>query len=129
MIAIVERGARMHVAREHPGRDIGRRGDGLAEPDRAQHPDRLRADIDAGADLAEMRRGLENLCGEAEFGERCRRRQPGKTAANNGDARNLGHTRSPKPCKRRFTLSQLQSRARGASFDGTRLASMALGRF
>src|ERR1700677_2236688 len=94
MIAIVERGARMHVAREHPGRDIGRRGDGLAKPDRAQHPDRLRADIDAGADLAEMRRGLENLSREAEFGERCRRRQPGKTAANNGDAWNLAHPRS-----------------------------------
>ena len=53
----------------------------------------------------EMRRGLENLRGEADFGERCCRRQTGKTAADNGDARNLDNTRSPKPCKRRSHLA------------------------
>src|ERR1700690_1532684 len=89
VIAIVERGTGVNVTREHPGRDIGHRGDALAKPDCAQHPDSLWAAIDAGANLGEMRRGLENLSGEAEFGERCRHRQPGKTAAHNGDARNL----------------------------------------
>ena len=85
----------MHVTREHAGRDIGRRDDSLAEPDRAQHPDRLWADIDAGSDLAEMRRGSKTSASKPNFGERRRRRQTGKTAANNGDARSLHSPRIP----------------------------------
>ena len=88
VIAIVERGARVHVAGEHAGRDIGRRGDGVPEPDRAQDPDRLRTDIDASADLAEPWCGLKNLGGYANFGEGRCRRQSGKTAADNGDTPN-----------------------------------------
>ena len=89
MIAIVELGARVHVTGQDAGRDIGRRGDGVPEPDRAQDPDRLRTDIDASADLAEPWCGLKNLGGYANFGEGRCRRQSGKTAADNGDARAL----------------------------------------
>ena len=55
-----------------PGATSAGRGYGIAKPDRAQDPDRLRADIDAGADLAELWCGLKNLGGYAKFGEgRC----------------------------------------------------------
>jgi hypothetical protein len=93
VIAIVERGTRVHIARENAGSDIGRRGNAVAKPDRAQRADRLRADIDPGADLAKARRGFENFCREAEFGKRGRRRQTGKAAAGDGDARSFAHWR------------------------------------
>jgi len=58
----------------------------VAKPDRAQHADRLRTDIDAGADLAEGRRALENIRFDAEMGQRGRRRQSGQTAPDDSDA-------------------------------------------
>jgi hypothetical protein len=73
LVAIIERRAAVHVAGENAGRDIGRSGNPVAEPDCAQHLDRLRTDVDAGSDLAKVLRALKNLRLEAELGKGGRR--------------------------------------------------------
>ena len=90
LVAIVERRAGIHVAGEHAGRDVGDGRDPLAKPDRAQRFDGLRTDVDAGANLAELQRLLEDLHLEAEAGERGGSRQTGQAAADDGNT-NLGH--------------------------------------
>jgi len=77
-------------------REIEHRAPAVLEAHRQrlkERADRLRAHIDPGTDLAKARRGFENFCREAEFGKRGRRRQTGKAAAGDGDARSFAHWR------------------------------------
>ena len=89
--------AGLHVARVGAGRGVADGGDLVAEPDRAQRLHRLRTGVDAGADLAQGGRRLENLRRKAECGERVRRGEPRKPAADDRDAASLPlpHARLP----------------------------------
>ena len=60
-------------------------GDLVADADRPQRLDGLRACVDRGADLAQSRRGLENLGLHPEGLQRIRGREPGEPAADNRD--------------------------------------------
>ncbi len=90
LVAIVEPRSAIHVAGEHAGRDVGDGCDPLAKPNRTQRQDGLRTDVDPGANLAKLRRLLEDLRLEAEASERGSSRQPGEAAADDGNA-NLAH--------------------------------------
>ena len=65
-----------------PGDAVADGGDLVADADRPQRFDGLRACVDRGADLAQRRRGLENLRLDAERLQRLRGREPGKPAAD-----------------------------------------------
>src|SRR5665213_4098839 len=56
-----EQFARVHVAGEKAGKDVGHRRHLFAKPERRQGLHRLRADIDTAADLAQGRRSLEYI--------------------------------------------------------------------
>ncbi len=86
LVAIVKLGASVHVAGQDAGSDIRNRRDLIAQPDRAQRPDRLWTDIDARADLAEARRALKDICFDAEMRQRGRGRQSGETTPDDSDA-------------------------------------------
>jgi hypothetical protein len=75
--------AGLHVAGVDPGRCVADRGDIVADADRLQRFDRLRTDIDRGADLAQGRSGLENLRLYPDGLQRMRGRDPGEPAADN----------------------------------------------
>src|SRR5262245_11699591 len=75
----------LHVARIDAGRRVGDGGDLVAEIDRSQRLDGLRADVDRGADLAQGRRRLEHLRRHAEGPQRVRGRKPGESAADDRD--------------------------------------------
>ena len=90
LVAIIEPRAAVHVAGEYAGRDVGDGRDPLAKPNRAQRQDGLRTNVDPGANLAKLRRLLEDLRRDAEASERGRGRQPGEAAADDGNA-NLAH--------------------------------------
>ena len=75
--------AGLHVARVDAGRCVRDGGDLVADADRLQRLDGLRADVDGGADLAQSRSRLENLRLDPEGLQRLRDREPGKPAADN----------------------------------------------
>ena len=75
--------AGLHVARVDSGRQVPDGGDLVADADRLQRLDGLRADVDRGADLAQGRSGLENLRLDPEGLQRIRGREPGEPAADN----------------------------------------------
>jgi len=77
--------AGQHVAGVDAGRRVGDSRDLLADADRAQRLDGLRAGVDRGADLAEHRGGLEDFRRDAEGLERVRRGEPGEPAADDCD--------------------------------------------
>ena len=73
----------LHVARVDSGRCVRDSGDFVANADRLQRLDGLRAYVDRGADLAQSRSGLENLRLHPEGLQRMRGREPGEPAADN----------------------------------------------
>ena len=75
--------AGLHVARVDSGRRGADSGDLVADADRLQRLDGLRAGVDRGADLAQSRSGLENLSLDPEGLQRVGGREPGKPAADN----------------------------------------------
>ncbi len=75
--------AGLHVARVDSGRRGPDGGDLVANADRLQRFDGLRACVDRGADLAQRRRGLEHLRLHPEGLQRIRGREPGEPAADN----------------------------------------------
>ena len=75
----------LHVARVDAGRRVRDRGDLVADADRLQRLDGLRAGVDRGADLAQGRSGLEHLRLDPEGLQRIRGREPGEPAADNRD--------------------------------------------
>jgi hypothetical protein len=77
--------ARLHVARVDAGRRVRDRGDLVADADRLQRLDRLRADVDRGADLAQGRSRLEHIRLDPDGPERLRGREPGEPAADDRD--------------------------------------------
>ena len=75
----------LHVAGVDTGRCGRDRGDLVADADRLQRLDGLRAGVDRGADLAQSRRGLEHLRPHPEGFQRMRGRKPGEPAADDRD--------------------------------------------
>ena len=73
----------LHVARVDSGRRVPDSGDFVANTDRLQRFDGLRAYVDRGADLAQSRSGLENLRLDPKGLQRIRGREPGKPPADN----------------------------------------------
>ena len=77
--------AGLHVARVDAGRRVGDSRDLVADADRAQRLDGLRAGVDRGADLAQGRGGLEHLRLHPEGPQRVCGREPGEPAADDRD--------------------------------------------
>ena len=75
--------AGLHVAGVDAARQMPDGGDLVADADRLQRLDGLRARVDRGADLAQSRRGLENLRLHPEGLQRVRGGEPGEPAADN----------------------------------------------
>src|SRR6185295_5264410 len=73
----------LHVARVDSRRCGPDSGDAVANADRLQRFDGLRAGVDRGADLAQGRSGLEDLRLHSERLQRIRGRKPGEPAADN----------------------------------------------
>ena len=78
-----EEPAGQHVARIDARRQVPDSSDPVADADRPEGLDSLRARVDGGADLAQSRRGFENLSLDAEALQRLRGRDSRKPAANN----------------------------------------------
>src|SRR4029077_14915487 len=72
----------LHVARVDSGRGVADSGHIVAHADRLQRFDRLRTDIDRGADLAQGWSGLENLRDDPNGLQRMRGRDSGEPAAD-----------------------------------------------
>jgi hypothetical protein len=96
LLAVVELDelAGLHVAGVHAGRRPADGRDLVADADRLQRLDGLRAGVDGGADLAQRRGGLEDLRLDGEFPQRIRRREAGEPAADDCD-RAFRHSDSP----------------------------------
>ena len=75
--------AGLHVARLDSGRCGADRGELVADPDRSQRLDGLRADIDRGADLTQSRRGFEDVRPDPEGLQRMRGGEAGESATDN----------------------------------------------
>src|ERR1051326_2461687 len=81
-IVELEKLAGLHVAGVHAWRAVADGGDLVAQADRPQRLDGLRAGIDRGADLAELRRRLEHVSGDTKMLQRIRGRKSGQPAAD-----------------------------------------------
>jgi hypothetical protein len=82
-------------------------GNLLAQADRLQRLDGLRAGVDRGADLAERGRLLENISGNAEGLQRIRRGKPGETAADDRDPHAQSHSFPPASPVRRHHSTEI----------------------
>ena len=89
--------------RDHVDRLEGVAAKLVFQPERAEYLDRVRADLDAGADLLEPRRTFVDLDLDAALAQRDRRREPADAAAHDDDPKRTscasnGHSQVSSAC-------------------------------
>ena len=97
-----EKLAGLHVARVNARRPRAHGGDLFAEPDGDERLCCVRRNIDGGADFAQGGRRLKNLRLDPELGQRMRRGQSRKPAADNHHACHRLHLSMYRPSRKDF---------------------------